>query len=149
VRTVRLVLAVSMLAVLAAAASEVSPDAVVVVGDTIPVPLTATPGDAVRGRAVVLDRANGNCLICHKVPEPAEPFQGDIGPDLRGVGLRLNAAELRLRLVDASRSNPATVMPPYYRISGLTRVDARYRGKPALNAQEIEDAVAYLATLRD
>lgn len=144
-----LALAIPMLAVPASAAGDVPPEAVVVVGDAIPAALTATPGDAVRGRAVVLDRANGNCLICHRVPEPAEPFQGEIGPDLAGVGKRLNPAQLRLRLVDGSRLNPATVMPPYYRVEGLTRVDPRYRGKPALTAQEIEDAVAYLATLRD
>jgi sulfur-oxidizing protein SoxX len=129
--------------------AETMPDAVVVAADAIAGPLTNTPGDAARGRAIVLDRANGNCLICHKVPVPGEPFQGEIGPDLAGVGLRLNEGQLRLRLVDESRLNAATVMPPYYRTAGLTRVDPRYRDKPALTAAEIEDVVAYLATLKD
>lgn len=112
-------------------------------------PLGGLAGDAARGRAVVLDRANGNCLACHRLPEPDEPFQGDVGPDLAGVGARLSAAQIRLRLVDASRLNPATVMPPYHRTEGLTRVAARHRDKPILTAQEVEDAVAFLAGLRE
>jgi sulfur-oxidizing protein SoxX len=118
-----------------------------VVGDAIPAPLGGLAGDAARGRALVLDRARGNCLICHRAPEPAEPFQGTIGPDLAGAGARLDAAQIRLRLVDASRLNPETVMPPYFRAEGLRDVAAQYRDRPALTAQEIEDVVAYLASL--
>jgi sulfur-oxidizing protein SoxX len=81
------------------------------------------------------------------VPEPNEPFQGDLGPDLGGIRTRLTAGQIRLRLVDESRLNPQTLMPPYYRVDGLNRVAARYRGKPVLTAQEIEDVVAYLGTL--
>ena len=114
-----------------------------VVGDAIPAPLGGVAGDAARGRALVLDRARGNCLICHRAPEPAEPFQGTIGPDLTGVGVRLDAAQIRLRLVDASRLNPETVMPPYFRAEGLRDVAAQYRDRPALTAHEIEDVVAY------
>lgn len=119
------------------------------VGDAIPEPLTATPGDPERGRRIVLDREVGNCLICHKVPEPAERFQGELGPDLAGVGRRLTAAQLRLRIVDQSRLNPATLMPPYYRIDRLARVAEHYRGRPVLTAQQVEDVVAYLQTLRE
>ena len=126
-----------------------APDAVAVVGDAIPSPLTRAAPDATRGRAVVLDRATGNCLICHKVPVPSEPFQGNLGPDLAGVGTRFSAGQIRLRLVDQSRLNPATLMPPFYRTADLTRVDTRYAGEPALSAQEIEDVVAYLSSLRD
>ncbi len=115
-----------------------------VTGDAIPQPLTATAGDAARGRRIVLDREVGNCLICHKLPEQGELFQGDLGPDLTGIGSRLSAGQLRLRLVDQSRLNPATLMPPYYRVDGLNRVAVRYRGKPVLSAQDIEDVVAYL-----
>lgn len=97
----------------------------------------------------MLDRETGNCLICHRVPEPGEAFQGEIGPDLRGVGSRLDAGQIRLRVIDMSRLNPSTVMPPYYRTEGLTRVMAKYRGKPVLDAQEVEDVVAYLASLVD
>ena len=120
----------------------------VVAGDAILAPLDGKAGDAARGRRIVLDRAEGNCLICHKVPEPGEPFQGELGPDLTGVGARLGAGQLRLRLVDQSRLNPATIMPPYHRISGLVRVAAKWQGRPVLDAQAIEDVVAYLAQLK-
>lgn len=118
-----------------------------VTGDAIVEPLTPEAGNAARGRQIVLDRETGNCLICHKVPEPTEPFQGDLAPDLGGIGRRLTAGQIRLRLVDESRLNPQTLMPPYYRVDGLNRVAARYRSKPVLTAQEIEDVVAYLGTL--
>ncbi len=120
-----------------------------IVGDAIPEPLTDSPGDPVRGQRLVRDREVGNCLICHRVPEPQERFQGDLGPDLAGVGAALTAGQLRLRVVDQSRLNPATLMPPYYRIGNLTRVAERYRNRPVLTAQEVEDVVAYLQTLRD
>lgn len=119
----------------------------VVTDDAIVEPLTATAGDPARGRRIVLDRETGNCLICHKVPETAEPFQGDLGPDLSGIGGRLTAGQIRLRLVDGSRLNPQTLMPPYHRVDGLNRVAARHQGKPVLTAQDIEDVVAYLGTL--
>jgi sulfur-oxidizing protein SoxX len=124
-----------------------APPAVEVAGDGIAAPLDGRIGDPARGRRVVLDRETGNCLACHRAPEPGEPFQGDIGPDLGGVGTRLSAAQIRLRLVDMSRVNPSTVMPPYYRVDGLRRVMGRYRGKPVLDAQQIEDVVAYLQGL--
>jgi sulfur-oxidizing protein SoxX len=117
-------------------------------GDAIPEPLGGLHGDAVRGRALVRDRSVGNCLICHNAPEPAERFMGEIGPDLAGIGSRLTPAQIRLRLVDESLLNPKTVMPPYYRIDRLSRVAERYRGKPVLDAQQVEDVIAYLASLR-
>ncbi len=116
--------------------------------DAIPEPLAGATGDAQRGRRIVLDRANGNCLICHKVPEPNEPFQGELGPDLTGVAARLDVGRLRLRLVDQSRVNPATVMPPYHRVENLTRVAKPYQGMPVLSVQDIEDVVAYLSQLK-
>jgi L-cysteine S-thiosulfotransferase len=119
-----------------------------VAGDAIPEPLGGLQGDAVRGRAVVVDRSVGNCLICHHAPEPAERFMGEIGPDLAGIGSRLTAAQIRLRVVDQSLLNAKTVMPPYYRIDNLARVAERYRGKPVLDAQQVEDVVAYLMSLR-
>jgi L-cysteine S-thiosulfotransferase len=119
-----------------------------VAGDAIPEPLGGLQGDAARGRAVVLDRTTGNCLICHHAPEPAERFMGEIGPDLAGTGARLTPAQIRLRVVDQSRINARTVMPPYYRVDGLARVAQRYQGKPVLDAQQVEDVVAYLASLR-
>ena len=116
--------------------------------DAIDQPLEGLAGDSERGRAIVLNRATGNCLICHKVPIPSELFQGELGPDLAGVAARLSASQLRLRMVDQTRLNPRTLMPPYYRTEGLTRVAEQFRGKPVLTAQEIEDVVAWLAALK-
>jgi sulfur-oxidizing protein SoxX len=117
--------------------------------DTTPEALDGLVGDPARGLAVVRDRGTGNCLICHRAPISDEPFQGDLGPDLAGVGDRLTAGQIRHRLIDASRLNPATLMPPYHRTDGLTRVATRWQGRPVLTAQQIEDVVAWLATLRE
>ncbi len=120
-----------------------------VVNDTIPAPLSGTGGDAARGRAIVTNRQVGLCLLCHFGPFPEERLQGTLAPDLRGAGARWSVGQLRLRIVDASRVNPDTIMPPYYRIDGLVRVAPNFRGKPVLTAEQIEDVVAFLATLRD
>jgi sulfur-oxidizing protein SoxX len=119
-----------------------------VVGDSIAESLTGTPGDAMRGRALVLERTN-TCILCHSGPFPEEKFQGDLAPNLSGSGSRWSVGQLRLRLVDASRFSPGTIMPSYYRIDGLDRVATNWRGKPILSAGQIEDIVAYLATLRE
>jgi len=119
-----------------------------IAGDAIPESLTGSPGDAVHGRALVLERTS-TCILCHSGPFPEEKFQGDLAPSLAGAGSRWSAGQLRLRLVEASRLNPATIMPSYYRVDGLERVGAAWRGKPILTAEQIEDIVAYLATLRD
>ena len=119
-----------------------------VVGDGIPESLTGSPGDPARGRALVLDRAS-TCILCHSGPFPETRFQGDLAPSLAGAGSRSTIGQLRLRLVDAARLNPATIMPSYYRVDGLERVGSSWRGKPILSAGQIEDIVAYLATLRD
>jgi L-cysteine S-thiosulfotransferase len=120
----------------------------VIVGDAIPASLTGEPGDAARGRTLVLNRTS-TCILCHSGPFPEETFQGDLAPSLSGVGSRWSEGQLRLRLVDASRLNPATIMPSYYRVDGLDRVGAAWRDKPMLSAAQIEDIVAYLATLRE
>lgn len=119
----------------------------VVMGDAIPKSLTGQGGDPQRGRLVVTSRELGNCLLCHRMPIPEEQFQGTIGPDLSGVATRLSEGQIRLRIVDASRLNPQTVMPPYYRVEGLQRVQAAYQGKPVLTAEQVEDSVAFLLTL--
>jgi len=119
-----------------------------VVADGIPEPLAAAPGDAARGRALLIARDSANCVLCHVIPDAAVRFAGDLGPSLAGVGARLTASELRLRVADNLRVNPATIMPSYFRIDGLDRVPTAYRGKPILSATEIEDVVAYLVTLR-
>jgi sulfur-oxidizing protein SoxX len=116
-------------------------------GDAIDAPLTATPGDAARGRAIVANRRQGLCLLCHAGPIPEERFQGNLAPDLAGAGARWSAGQLRLRMVDARRLNPESIMPAYYRTTGLNRVPAALRDKTILGAQQIEDVVAYLKTL--
>ena len=120
-----------------------------VTGDTIPAALTGAKGDPVRGRAVVANRQVGLCLLCHTGPIPEEKFQGNLAPDLKGTGSRWSDGQLRLRIVDSSRLNPDTIMPSYYRTDGLVRVAPNFAGKPVLTAEQIEDVVAYLATLRD
>jgi sulfur-oxidizing protein SoxX len=122
--------------------------AYVVTGDAIAQSLTGVPGDAARGRALVIDRTS-TCILCHSGPFPEQKFQGDLAPDLAGAGSRWSEGQLRLRLVDASRLNPATIMPSYYRVEGLDRVGPAWRGKPILSAEQIEDMVAYLVTLRE
>jgi L-cysteine S-thiosulfotransferase len=120
-----------------------------VVGNAIPDSLTGAPGDPVRGKAIVTSRQTGLCLLCHSAPLPEEKFQGTIGPDLAGSGSRYAEGELRLRIVDSRRLNPDTIMPSYYRLDGLERVAPAFRGKTVLTAQQIEDVVAFLETLRD
>jgi sulfur-oxidizing protein SoxX len=126
-----------------------TPAPYVVVEDGIPAPLTGKPGDAARGRAIVGNRQVGLCLLCHSGPFPEERFQGNLAPGLAGAGTRSSPGQLRLRIVDASRLNPETIMPAYYRTDGLTRVSAPFRGKTILTAEQIEDVVAYLTTLKD
>lgn len=112
-------------------------------------PLCGLSGDPVRGRALAADSHGGNCLACHAMPIPEEEFHGTIGPPLHGVGTRYSAAQIRLRIVDEQRLNPMTIMPGFYRDPTLqNRVADAYWGKTFLTAQQIEDLVAYLVTLR-
>ncbi len=118
-------------------------------GDGIDAPLTREPGNVERGRAVVVDRQKGLCLLCHSGPFPDVRLQGTLAPSLAGAGSRSSVPQLRLRIVDASRIDPRTIMPSYYRAEGLMRVAPAFRGKPILSAQQIEDVVAFLATLKE
>jgi sulfur-oxidizing protein SoxX len=120
-----------------------------VVGDGIPQSLTGTAGDPVRGRVLVVNRQTGLCLLCHTGPFPEEKFQGNLAPDLAGVGSRWSAGQLRLRLADAKRINPQTIMPAYYRIDGLTQVAPAWQGQPIMSAQQLEDVVAFLQTVKN
>ena len=119
-----------------------------VAADEIPAPLNGEKGDPARGRAIVANRQLGLCLLCHAGPFPEERFQGDLAPRLEGVGARLSEGEIRARIVDPRRVNPDSVMPAYYRADGLTRVAPAFRGRTILTAEQIEDVVAYLATLK-
>ncbi len=131
-----------------AALADASPEAYVVVGDGIPAPLTREPGDAARGRAIVASRQTGLCLLCHSGPFAEDPSQGTIAPDLAGTGSRWTEAQLRLRIADSKRLDPASPMPSYFRRDGLTRVGSAWRDKTILSAQQVEDVVAFLRTLR-
>ena len=139
-------IAVALLFGATAAAQELRP--YTVTGDAIPQSLTGAPGDAERGLKIVTNRTVGLCLLCHSGPYPGERFQGTMAPDLTGAGSRWNEGQLRLRIVDAARLNPDTIMPPYYRLDGLNRVAPGFRGKAILTAEQIEDVVAYLVTLK-
>ena len=135
-------------ALAAAVASPCFAGGYTVSGDAIPQSLTGAKGDSARGRSIIVNRQVGLCLLCHAGPFPEERFQGTIGPDLNGVGSRLSEGQMRLRIVDPARTNPDSVMPAYFRTEGLTRVAPSLRGKPILSAEQIEDVIAFLATLK-
>ncbi len=141
--------AAAALALLAAAASSRA-DLVhyTIVGDAIPASLTGSKGDPARGRAIVANHTVSLCLLCHSGPFPEDRFQGNVAPDLSGAGARWSEGQMRLRIVDASKLNPGTIMPPFYRVDDLTRVATAYRDKMVLTAVDIEDVVAYLMTLK-
>lgn len=122
-----------------------------VVGDGIPLPLGGAVGDAANGRAIVVNRSVGLCLLCHSGPfdrTPEERAQGTLSGSLAGVGSRYSAAQLRLRVADAKRLNPSSLMPAFHRIDGVQRVGAAWQGQPVLTAQQVEDVVAFLLTLK-
>ncbi|MBM3340552.1 MAG: sulfur oxidation c-type cytochrome SoxX [Betaproteobacteria bacterium] len=113
----------------------------------IAAPLTSAAPDAERGRKILISR-DSNCILCHAAPETGERFFGNLAPPLSGVGRRLNAAQLRARIVDPFYFDKDTIMPAYYRVGGLNRVAENLRGKPILSAEQIEDVIAYLLTLQ-
>ncbi|MEM7767575.1 MAG: sulfur oxidation c-type cytochrome SoxX [Pseudomonadota bacterium] len=139
-------LGVSVLAGCAQADAPLVPDSAIV-ADTLPQPLTDTPGDPIRGLSVFLDQEKGHCVLCHAVQGLDAPFQGNLAPDLGRVADRLSPGQLRLQVADARRIVPGTIMPSYYRTDGLYRVASGYRQSPVLSAQEVEDVTAYLLTL--
>ncbi len=116
--------------------------------DHAPTPLTEQPGDPTRGLAVVIDRDRGHCLLCHRIASIDENFQGTLGPDISTVGERLSPAQLRFRIVDSTRLHPDTAMPAYHRVGNFRQVGRSYQNRPVLTAQEVEDVIAYLRTLR-
>jgi sulfur-oxidizing protein SoxX len=106
----------------------------------------APGGDAQRGREVFVSREGGHCVLCHAAPGVA--LAGDVGPALAGIGSRLDAGQIRFRVVDITRVNPEAVMPAFHRTEGLQRVAPAYAGRPVLSAQQVEDVVAFLEGLR-
>lgn len=117
-------------------------------GTSIPESLTGKPGDPKNGRKVAISRKKGNCLACHVLPIPEQPFHGMVGPDLKGVAGRMKEGELRLRVVNPKVVNSDTIMPSFYKAEGLHMVLKKFKGKTILSAQEVEDVIAYLMTLK-
>lgn len=120
-----------------------------IVDGAIPNSLTGASGDAKKGKDVFLNRRQGNCLACHQVTALSDhPFHGEIGPPLDGVAERYSLAELRLQVVDSKQINPDTIMPAFYRSDGLHKVLKNFKDKSILTAEQVEDLLAYLQTLR-
>ena len=138
----------TLLVLLTTHAHGVSLNAYDIVEGGIPTALTSAPGDAAKGRAIVGNRQIGMCMLCHQAPIAEGRFQGDISTNLAGVGARWTVPQLRLRIVNSRHINPTSVMPTYYRTDGLLRVAAASRDKPILDAQQVEDVVAWLASLK-
>jgi sulfur-oxidizing protein SoxX len=141
----RIALAVSLLVILNLQVAH----AQVIKGDSIIESLSVEPGDPLRGRAIVASRQTGLCLLCHSGPFPEERFQGNLAPELKASVARLNAPQLRARIVNAAHFNPQTIMPSYYQTSHLNRVAPKFAGQTLLSGQEIEDVIAFLVTLNN
>ena len=112
-------------------------------------PLGGFNGNAQRGRKIVINQDKGNCLACHKLPIPEESFHGTVGPPLQGIASRYTKEQIRLRVADEQKVIPTTIMPGFYKNpKENNRVDDSFWGKPVLTAQETEDVIAYLMTLK-
>lgn len=139
----------------AAMAGEIAPSDVVLTEGALEASLTGVPGDAAAGAKVMASRAQGNCVACHEVSALSAAFQGNVGPTLDGAGDRWTEAQLRGMLVNPKMTFEGTIMPAFYKVDGYFRAGQGYTGKaateiaPVLTAQQIEDVVAFLATLKE
>lgn len=139
-----------------AMASEIKPTEVVYEDGAVATSLTGTPGDPENG-AILMNKGAGNCIACHAVSALSDlPFHGEVGPSLDGAADRWSEAELRGIVSNAKIMFEGTMMPSFYKTEGFVRVGDAYTGKaaqgevaPLLAAQEIEDLVSYLMTLKD
>mgnify|MGYP001204835085 CR=1 FL=1 len=120
----------------------------IIKNDAISKSLTGKPGNAENGRKLVINRKKGNCLACHTMPIAEQPFHGNVGPDLHGVGSRLTEGEIRLLIVNSKVLNEGTIMPAFYVNTGYNRVLKKFKGKSMLTAAEVEDLVAYTVSLK-
>ena len=139
------------LTALGAAAGEVAPDAVTIVEGRIEAPLTDAAGDPAEGRKHFSSRRLGNCLACHaNADQPEELFHGDVGPAMDGIAGRYGADELRAIVVNSKAIfGEQTIMPGFYTLEVGKDPAADFVGKTVLTAQQVEDVVAYLMTLKD
>lgn len=137
--------------------AETAPEAVAFTDGAVAESLTGSPGDAAKGREVMASRGLGNCVACHEVTDMADvAFHGEVGPILDGAGERWTEAELRGIVANAKMMFDGTMMPSFYKSSGFIRPGDGFTGKagteplpPLLTAQQIEDVVAYLLTLKE
>lgn len=140
-----------------ALAEEILPTKVAFEDGAVAQSLSGQPGDAANGRIIVGDKGQGNCVACHQATDLADvPFHGEIGPMLDGAGDRWSEAELRGIVANAKIMFEGSMMPSFYKTEGFTRPGNAYTGEaaddtfgPLLTAQQIEDVVAYLVTLKD
>lgn len=112
-------------------------------------PLTASPGDPQRGREIVASRQTGLCLLCHSGPFEPTTQQGNLAGSLAGAGLRWSAADLRERIANPRRINPDSLMPAFFHLGEQRQVSRAFEGRTLLSAQQLEDVVAFLLTLRE
>lgn len=133
------------------AAQTVEPGAVKIVDGELAMSLTGVAGDPANGRKAAADRGRGNCMTCHPITDMSDlPFHGDLAPTLDGVAGRYTEAQLRAIVVNSKEVfGPDTFMPAMYKVDGLKTVAKKYEGAPILTAQEVEDVVAYLLTLKE
>lgn len=133
-----------------AQAAEVKPSDVAIVEGEVAASLTGQAGDAAEGRKVFSNRKLGNCLACHMNAEmPEQTFHGEVGPPLDGVADRWTAAQMRAILTNSRAVFEDTIMPSFYRDSGYNRTLDKFEGKTILSAQQVEDVIAYLQTLKE
>ncbi|MBU2935323.1 MULTISPECIES: sulfur oxidation c-type cytochrome SoxX [Pacificibacter] len=140
-----------------AALAEVTPNDVAYVDGAIADSLTGVAGNAEKGREILTSKSLGNCVACHAAEAYEDiSFHGEIGPMLDGVGSRWEEAEVRGIVANAKMTFEGTIMPAFYKTNGYIRPGDAYTGKaatgdlpPLLSAQQIEDVVAYLMTLKD
>ncbi len=131
-------------------AAETSPADVMFDEGSVATSLTGVDGDAANGRIVFANRKKGNCLACHENAEmPEQQFHGQIGPPLDGVADTYSVAELRGLLANSKNTFEGTIMPAFYRVDGFNRNLEKFDGKTILTAQELEDVLAYLQTLKE
>lgn len=133
-----------------AIAGAVAPDDVVFNDGMVAVSLTGAPGDPVKGRAVFANRKQGNCLACHTNSEMSDQsFHGEVGPTLDGVGDRYEEAQLRGILVNSKNTFEGSIMPSFYRLVNGVRTMEKFEGKTILTAEQVEDVLAYISTLKE